>query len=93
MPITLLEAMQAGVPLVATTVGEIPKVLDGGRYGRLVSPGDSEKLANAITAVFVNREEAKAKALAAQEMVLKEYSVERMADQYIEVYTNLICKR
>ncbi len=93
LPITLLEAMQSGVPVVATNVGEIPRVLDFGEYGEIVEPGNPERLANAIEKVCRNREEAMAKASAAKVRVLEEYSVEKMANQYLEIYKDLISKR
>lgn len=49
--LVLLEAMVAGIPLVATTVGGVPEVVDHGRAGRLVRYGDPEGLAAALRAV------------------------------------------
>jgi glycosyltransferase involved in cell wall biosynthesis len=46
--LVLLEAMAAGCPIVATAVGGVPEVLDGGRCGRLVPYGDPAALARAI---------------------------------------------
>jgi glycogen synthase len=47
----LLEAMVAGVPIVATSVGAVPEVLDHGRFGRLVPYGAPADLALALRAV------------------------------------------
>lgn len=49
--LVLLEAMAAGIPIVATSVGGLPEVLDGGAAGRLVAYGDPEALAEALRAV------------------------------------------
>ncbi len=49
--LVLLEAMAANTPIVATAVGGVPEVLDGGRVGRLVPYGDASALANALRAV------------------------------------------
>ncbi len=48
LPVALLEAMEAGLPVVSTRVGDVAEVLDGGD-GRLVEPGDVAALASAIT--------------------------------------------
>jgi glycosyltransferase involved in cell wall biosynthesis len=49
--LVLLEAMAAKVPIVASAVGAVPEVLEGGRSGRLVPYGDPGALADAIRAI------------------------------------------
>ena len=48
-PISILEALAVGLPVVSTTVGGIPELIEEGRSGLLVSPGDVEGLAAALT--------------------------------------------
>jgi glycosyltransferase involved in cell wall biosynthesis len=48
IPVALMEAMQLGVPVVSTCVSGIPELLDGGRAGALVDPGDPVALASAL---------------------------------------------
>jgi glycosyltransferase involved in cell wall biosynthesis len=85
--------MQVGIPIVATKVGEVTEVLNGGRLGRLVQPGDPEELANALEYVHRNEHQAKEKALGAQEKVLTEYSLEKMASKYLEEYQTSISRK
>ena len=48
LPITLLEAMRAKLPVIASRVGGIPTVIKNGDSGFLVNPGDEKELASAI---------------------------------------------
>lgn len=48
LPYALLEALVAGVPVVATRVGSVPEVLEDGKTGILVPPGDADALALAL---------------------------------------------
>jgi len=68
-------------------------VLDGGRLGRFVQPGNPEELAKALEEVYRNHREAKEKALAAQQKALTEYSLEKKAQRYFEEYQNLVSKK
>lgn len=52
--LVLLEAMAARVPIVASAVGAVPEVLEGGRAGRLVPYGDAEALARALRDVVAD---------------------------------------
>ena len=93
LPITLLEAMQAGVPVVTTSVGEIPEVLGAGQFGTLVATGDPGVLAKALEDVYTNRGGAKLRAIAARDRVLTKYSVEKMASKYFEEYQTLVSRK
>lgn len=55
MPIVLMEAMQAGVPVVSTAISGIPELLDDGRAGVLVPPADETALAEAIEGIMQGR--------------------------------------
>ncbi len=54
LPLTLLEAMAAGVPPVVTDVAGVPEVVTDGVNGRLVEPGRPDEIRRAITALFAD---------------------------------------
>lgn len=90
VPLALLEAMQAARPIVATAVGEIPTVLDGGRAGTLVPPGDVAALATALAAVLLDPAGAHRLAAAAAMRAADEYTLERMTTRYVALYERLL---
>ena len=83
--LVLLDAMAAGVPAIATSVGALPEVLEGGRAGRLVPYGDPTALAEALRASVEDAEETRARVRVATERVQGlDWSVS--ADRYRALY-------
>lgn len=80
--IALLEAMAAGVPIIASDVGACREVLDHGQSGYLVSPGDPVAFADAVDAVLSDPSSAEERAANARRKVLREFSIEEMAWRY-----------
>jgi glycosyltransferase involved in cell wall biosynthesis len=48
MPLSILEAMSYGLPVIATTVGGVPEIVKNGKNGFLITPGDKKELAKSI---------------------------------------------
>lgn len=56
MPMSILEAMGLGLPVVATDVGGIPQIVQNGINGMLCTPGDVSAMANAITQILCDND-------------------------------------
>ncbi len=84
----LLEAMACGVPIVATTAGGIPEVVEDGRSALLVPPRSPKKLADAICAALSDRESAKKRARAAESSV-RDFSMSRIGERTETLYREL----
>ena len=89
MPMSVLEAISSGIPVVATSVGAIPE-LAGGAKGWLVAPGEAQPLASALGEALQNRQEAQQRAGRAREHVEAHYSAQAMARAYLELYESLL---
>ena len=86
LPITLLEAMLSGTPVIATAVGGIPYVAEDGTEALLVSPGNPQELVQAIQRLIDSPELARDLSLHAKEKIRQNYSSEEMAKRYLAVY-------
>ncbi|MBL8997544.1 MAG: glycosyltransferase [Gemmatimonadetes bacterium] len=90
-PIALLEAMQAGVPSVATAVGGVPDLL--GDAGWLVPPESPAELRAAIAAMLASPAEAARRGAEARARVEREYDPRRWAARHAEIYRAAIARR
>ena len=84
----LVEAMWLGKPVVGSRVGGIPEVVQDGKSGLLVPPGNSEDLAEAVIRVLRNRELALALGQAGRARA-EIFSIERMIHGYERIYDRL----
>lgn len=84
-PIVLLEAMAAGVPVVATAVGGIPQVISD-QDGLLVPPDKPESLARALQTIRADSEAARSRAASARARLERAYALEPWLDRYEAVY-------
>ena len=86
MPLTVLEAMSHGIPVIATRVGEVPRLLSGTDHGRIVPSADLAALASAMRErVAAGR----AHDATARQRVRSQHSPEAMAIRYRDLYRSL----
>jgi glycosyltransferase involved in cell wall biosynthesis len=86
MPMTILEALAAATPVVATRVGAIGDVVTHGETGLLVTPGNRQELYSAVMSILQDRELAHRLGLAGQHLVREHFSNLSMAREYLSIY-------
>jgi glycosyltransferase involved in cell wall biosynthesis len=91
MPIAFLEAMAAGLPIVAPAVGGIPEMVVHDAQGLLFTPGDLDDLVRALELVACNDALRIRLAQNARLHVQGEFSVDRMVDTYLALYQRAAC--
>jgi glycosyltransferase involved in cell wall biosynthesis len=89
LPLALLKAMGAGLPVVATGVSGSLEVVEDGVNGRLVAPGDPQALARAILDLARHPEARQRLADAARSTVTRRYSLEAMVRRLEALYLDL----
>jgi glycosyltransferase involved in cell wall biosynthesis len=77
---TLVEAMLAGVPVVATDAGASTEILDGGALGTLVPPRRPDRIAAALTKILARPDAVAGRTRRAREQALARYGAARMQD-------------
>ncbi|MCB9078077.1 MAG: glycosyltransferase [Anaerolineaceae bacterium] len=90
LPNTVLEAMAARLPVVATAVGGTPELVEHGRTGLLVPAQDAAALASAINLLKGNTELSRQMGQAGFDRVRQQFTVEQMAHRYETLYHQLI---
>lgn len=88
-PVTLLEAMACGLPVVATKVGGIPEVVQDGVNGALVPASKPQALADALGLYAADPERVSMQGSAARSLIERHYSVAAMVGAYTALYDRL----
>jgi glycosyltransferase involved in cell wall biosynthesis len=92
-PVSAIEAMAAGCPVVATRVGGLPDLITDSETGCLVPPRDPAALAAGILRVLRDRETARGLGEAAQAVVAERFTVERLCRDVEGLYTELLARK
>jgi glycosyltransferase involved in cell wall biosynthesis len=86
LPLTILESMSAGLPLITTDVGAIPEIIDNGSNGLIVKPYNPEALKNAINKMMNNKELLKSMSENNKEKAIKEFDWSSVIKKIVNLY-------
>jgi len=92
MPYVVLEAIAAGLPIVATDVGGVPEIF-GPRAGELVPPGDPPALAAAIDRMLADPAQAARDAAARREWLAPRFHIDVMQEQVDALYREILDRK
>ena len=92
LPLSLVLAMGAGLPSVATNVAGIPEVVDAGRTGVLVPPADAAALGEALACLFGDAALRQQMGGEARASVLPRFGVEQYVQAIVGLYDELVTK-
>jgi N-acetyl-alpha-D-glucosaminyl L-malate synthase BshA len=92
-PLTLLEGMSTGLPMVATKVGGVLEIVEEGNNGLLVSPKHPEEIAQAILRLYRDPKLRSKLGERARKTILERYTAEKIVNQYIETFEAVLTTR
>jgi len=93
LPVAMLEAMAAGLPIITTPVGGIPQVIEDGVHGMLVEPGDIEGMSTAILRLLDDEEARSRVADANAEAAMRNHDATALARKLSLWYDEIVARR
>ena len=90
-PVSLIEAMASGVPVIGPRVGGVPDVIDDGATGLVVPPDDASSTADAIVRLLGDLELRRKMGAAARERALRLYAADRLVSDVAALYREAGC--
>lgn len=87
---SLIESLMLQRPIVATDISGASDTLDGGKYGKLVPPEDSESFQKALEEIIENLGAARENAKKGREYLLEYMNAQRVADEYVKIYRKVL---
>ncbi len=88
-PVTVLEAMASGLPVVATSVGGVPEVVCHGQTGQLVLSGNAEAMAAALAVYCLAPATARTHGAAGRQRVQQHFDITATVHDYLDIYDAL----
>lgn len=93
LPMAILEGMANRLPLVATAVGEVPRVVLDDQTGVIVPAGNVSAIAAGTLDLLRDRSKRERFGVAARQLIEEEFSAERMTKDYLRVYEEAVAGR
>jgi len=90
LPNSLLEAMACGLPVITSRIGGVVDIVEDGKSGILVEPGDISGLASAMVRLLKDAESRQRLGAEARKRIVEGFLIDRIADEYIKLYKKLI---
>jgi glycosyltransferase involved in cell wall biosynthesis len=91
-PLSVMEAMAAGTPVISTAVGGVPELVEDGESGLLVPPGDAQALAGVMQYMLENPEVRTSMVKASARRAVEHFDVRVMTEAYEELYKASVAK-
>jgi glycosyltransferase involved in cell wall biosynthesis len=85
-----MEAMASGLPVIATSVGGVPELVEDRRHGLLVEAGNADGLIAAMRALLDSPDLRQALGEAARQRAQTEFTLDRMVESYAGIYRFLL---
>jgi len=85
-PLSVIEAMAAGLPIVSTAAGGVPELLQNGKQGFIVQPGHGEELSEAMVILLKDRDLRRTMGAAAAARAKENFDVSAMVKAYEDLY-------
>jgi glycosyltransferase involved in cell wall biosynthesis len=93
LPTSLIEAAATGLPVLATTVGGTPEVVENGRTGILVEPRDAEGLAAGAIDLLIDSGRREQYGAAGRRLAEERFDLRRWAGRLADLYTEALARR
>ena len=92
-PLCVMEAMSAGLPVIATAVGGVPELLWPGIHGLLIEPESQDAFTQAMSKMMIDSEFRRECSVRAAERAVRKFDVRHMAGAYDALYRRLLAAR
>jgi len=93
LPVAIMEAMSAGLPVISTSVGGIPEIIENGKTGILLPPRNSDELAKAIIYLLSNPNQIHKMGVQGKKVISEKFNTSEFIKRFEAVYKNLLYQK